>query len=239
MLETSPEGRITLAKAFVSIAERSGDAADIDRAKAAIQRVRDLNPESDHRYMALYEATLLARLEEYDQSTDTLKQLISEMQTSDFLDGDQATRIEYLTNAGWLDLYVTALNNLAYMYATIDGESRVEAMDTVSEALSMAPPRYRAALLDTKALIESKNSDCSAARSSIEDAIELRPSNVDYRIRLARILMDCDQLSDAESTALSIRDGLLAAPETDIEKMDTITQMIEQIQSNQDSRSGA
>ncbi|MAJ45737.1 MAG: hypothetical protein CBC35_00240 [Planctomycetes bacterium TMED75] len=229
MLRSTAEGRMKLVKSLVSIAERSGNNEDIESAMDAIDEIRiDLN-QIDQNYMALYEATLLARAEEYEKSIDLLRSVIDGFDARNSNSLSQAAFSEALRESGELDLYVTALNNLAYLYANHRDDEGNEAMEAVTRALKVAPRQFQAPLLDTRALIESKNGNCMTAESTIQEAIKLRPGNISYQMRLAEVLLECDQYDKAEVVSENIQGALLAAPETDIKKLDTITELLDEI----------
>ena len=229
LLRSTAEGRITLVKALVSIAEKSGDTEDIASAMAGIEEIRDELSQTDQSYMDLYEATLLARAGEQEQSIALLQAVIREFDSINSESSAPSTFKEQLRERGELDLYVTALNNLAYLYASHRSDEGNEAMEAVNRALRVAPTQYQAPLLDTKALIESKSGNCLTAEATIEDAIKLRPANISYQMRLAEILLECDQYEQAAALSLNIQEALLSAPETDIEKLDTVTELLEAI----------
>jgi lipopolysaccharide biosynthesis regulator YciM len=173
--------------------------------------------------MDLYESTLLQRSGEYEGSIDLLEQIVA-----GFVDNEEQSNNQ-LSDGGKLDLYIAALNNLAFLYATHRDDGSGEAMESVTKALAVAPRQYQAPILDTLSLIEFKNGNCEKARSAIESAIEIQADNTGYRIRLAEILLRCNQYNEADVVSRNIQEMLLSAPEADIKKLDRISELRDEI----------
>ena len=236
LLRSTPEGRLTLVRALVSLADKSGDAEDIATAMNAITQIQDEISQTDQRYVNLYQANLLSRAGEYEKAIELLETVITEFELTGADSSSEKPTSDELRERGELDLYVTAFNNLAYLYVSHRDSGSTAAMEAVDRALLVAPKQYQAPLLDTKALIESKIGNCTRAEATIESAIKLQPANIQYQIRLAEILLDCEQYEDALVVSKSVQESLLAAPETDIEKLDLVTELLDEIQTEMSSQ---
>ena len=223
VLQETITGQIMLVKALLVIAEKSKEDSDIIKALDAINTVRTNDLASDELELDLYESTLLELYGRNDEAITILENMIMRL--------EQAGRVPVSSDGDSdVELYVTALNNLAYMYASHRAGGSDEASRSITKALAIAPIQYRGSLLDTKSLIDLKSGDCTGAESSIAQAIEMQPGNLEYRFRLLEVLIECAELTEAESTAILIQEQLLAAPQTDVEGLERISDMLEVIQ---------
>ena len=225
LLLASTEGRVTHVKALLVIAEKSEEEADILRALESVDRAMADREEMENLELNLYRATLLnlsGRIDESIQTLETLVKTLDEANLNPITNDEEAD----------VELYVTALNNLAYLHALRGVDGSDNAAQSIMRALAIAPDRYRSALLDTKALIDLNAGDCDGAEASIAQAISARPDNLDYRFRLIEILIGCDKLEQAESNSLAIQEQMLSAPQMDVRGLDRISSLLDQIQTS-------
>ena len=217
------EGQVLLVKTLLVIAEKSQEETDIVKALDAINDVRGYELSSNVLELELYESSLLTLLGRYEDAMALLQELVAQLEQS------RRTPISTDDDSD-AQIYVTALNNLSYLYATHRSNGAEDAQVAITKALAIAPNQYRGSLLDTKALIDLKSGNCTGAESSINQAIALQPGNLDYQFRRLEVLIGCDQIAEAESNAISIQEQLLSAPQTDVGGLSRISNMLDEIQ---------
>ena len=223
-LQETSGGRLMLVKALLLIADKSGETEDIERALETLREVREIDAGLGIVELDLHESTLLTLLEREDEATEMLEGIVERLGRNGTLDTTEPASVSDVA------IYVSALNNLAYLYANQSPPDNDRAGEVINQALSITAPRYRASLLDTKALIDLQTGDCEQSESAIRTAIEIQPGTLEFRFRLLDVLISCDQLLEARSTAIAVQESLLAAPKTDVAALNRVSELIEQIQ---------
>ena len=102
---------------------------------------------------------------------------------------------------GLLQVYLAALNNLAYQLKQLETVDREEAIVRIDEAINIAPPGIQPELMDTKAQILAAGGNDEAALRMIEKAIQIAPTRLDLRIRAINLLIRLDRIDQARILA--------------------------------------
>lgn len=157
--ESATDERVTLALAWYSLAERSGNEAHRDRARQVLDNLSGLPDVSGTALLALGIAA---------ERNQDLKTAEATYRLALRLDSSLAV----------------AKNNLAMMLAT-RGESLDEALELAQDAVT-AEPR-NASFIDTLGFVYAARGDYAAAVKHLEDAVKLEPGQPQWRERLAEL----------------------------------------------------
>ena len=230
LLMDTPQNRLRLGNSWQRIAKQSGDSGDVLKAAKILDDLMIEEP-SVLREAMLCKAQLTEHagsLEESNQVYRELIDLFTAEEIAGFSDSGDMRGTGDANRNGDRQIYLAALNNLAYQLKQLQAADLEEAMMRIEQAIAIAPPGIQPELMDTKAQVLLAGGNEEEALRVIEQAIKMAPTRLDLRIRAIRILVDLGRTTQARTLAEQSL-ALTRAYRFQRELVEQLRQLIEEI----------